>query len=289
MTWFAAGRFSPRPPALIEITSTDGPSVGRERRRSTLVALPRASAARGRTRPACRAARARCGTSRSKPGYCVKTSALSPAGTCSSSSTSRSSFPERPSSGCPVASSSSGWLQTCFSWLEHREHRRRAGRSVSLLLLDPRHPAVDRRLVEARLLDRQPAVVLLDRDRRQLELDLGRVLRAPQDERLHDRAQPLERALVAVHLDRPRERAVEPLARAEQPRVDDVHDRPQLAEPVLDRRARHRDAAPRRQPPQRARALRRRVLDVLRLVEQQPVPVDARERRRCRASRCRTT
>ena len=84
--------------------------------------------------------------------------------------------------------------------------------------------------------------------------------------------------VVAVRLDRPRERAVEPVARAEQARVDDVHDRPQLAEPVLDRRAGHRDPPPRAQPAQRTRALRRRVLDVLRLVEQQPVPVDERER-----------
>ena len=160
---------------------------------------------------------------------------------------------------------------------EHREHGAAAAEAVAVRL-DPRHPAVDGRLVEARLLDREPAVLLLDRDRRQLELDLRRVLLAPEDERLHDRAQPLERPLVAAQLDRPRERPLEPLARAEQARVDDVHDRPELAEPVLDRRAGHRELPARGEPAQRLRALGRGVLDVLRLVEQHPVPGDPRER-----------
>ena len=75
---------------------------------------------------------------------------------------------------------------------QHREHRAAAA-EAALVLLDPRHPAVDRRLVEARLLEREPAVLLRDRDLRQLELDLGAVLRPPQDERLHHRAQSLER------------------------------------------------------------------------------------------------
>ena len=111
----------------------------------------------------------------------------------------------------------------------------------------------------------------------QLELDLGRVLLAAEDERLDDRAQPFERVLVAGQLDRPGEGALEPLARAEQPRVDDVHDRPELAEPVLDRRAGHRELPPRGQPPERPGALGGRVLDVLRLVEEQPVPGDPGE------------
>ena len=111
---------------------------------------------------------------------------------------------------------------------------------------------------------------------RQLELDLGAVLRPPQDERLHHRPQSLERPRVAVRLDRAREAALEPLARAEQAGVDDVHDRPELVEPVLDRRARHRERAARVEPAQRARPLGGGVLDVLRLVEQQPVPADQR-------------
>ena len=160
---------------------------------------------------------------------------------------------------------------------QHREHGA-APAEAALVLLDPRHPAVDGRLVEARLLEGELAVLLRDRDLRQLELDLGAVLRPPQDERLHHRPEPLERPRVAVRLDRACEAALEPLARAEQAGVDDVHDRPELVEPVLDRRARHRERAARVEPAQRPRPLGGGVLDVLRLVEQQPVPADQRER-----------
>ena len=47
-----------------------------------------------------------------------------------------------------------------------------------------------------------------------------------------------------IRLDRPRERALEALARTEETRVDDVHDRPELVEPVPYRRAGHRQPAP---------------------------------------------
>ena len=154
---------------------------------------------------------------------------------------------------------------------QHREHGAAAA-EAALVLLDPRHPAVDRGAVEARLLEREPAVLLGDGDLRQLELHLGAVLGPAQDERLHHRAQPLERPRVAVRLDRAREGPLEPLARAEQAGVDDVHDRPELVEAVLDRRAGHRERATRVEPAQRARPLRGGVLDVLRLVEQEPVP-----------------
>ena len=69
---------------------------------------------------------------------------------------------------------------------EHRQHRP-APVEPALVLLDPRHPAVDRRPVEAGLLDGEPARDLGDRDRRQVELDLGRVLRAAEHERPDDR------------------------------------------------------------------------------------------------------
>ena len=171
---------------------------------------------------------------------------------------------------------------------QHREHGAAAA-EAALVLLDPWHPAVDRRPVQARLLERELAVLLRDRDLRQLELDLGAVLRPPQDERLHHRPQALERASVSAPLDRPRERALEPLAGTEQAGVDDVHDRPQLVEPVLDRGARHREGAARVEPAQRTCPLRGGVLDVLCLVEQQPVPADQRRAHRHRGWRCRTT
>ena len=159
---------------------------------------------------------------------------------------------------------------------QHREHGA-APTEAALVLLDPRHPAVDGRAIEARLLEREPAVLLRDGDLGKLELDLGAVLGAAQDERLHHRPQPLERAAVAVGLDRPRERPLEPLAGAEQAGVDDVHDRPQLVEAVLDRGPGHREHAPSVEAAQRAGTLRRGVLHILRLVEDQPVPGDRGE------------
>ena len=55
---------------------------------------------------------------------------------------------------------------------------------------------------------------------------------------------------IVVDLNGLDEGAVEPLARAEETRVQQVHDRPELAEVILDRRACHRDATPRAQQAQ---------------------------------------
>ena len=227
-TWFAAGRLRPRPPALIEITSTDGPSGRSRTPRAALRAAAR-SAGRGRSRPRVPSRSCRCGTSRSKPGYCVKTSALSPAGTCSSSSTSRSSLPERPSSGWPVAQQHLRVVAHLLQLARASRAPRRAGRTCPRA---PRSAASSGRPSPGRGSPARPSAcsspssIVIGGSSSSTS---GVVLRAPQDERPHDAAQPLERLLVAVRLDRPRERAVEPLARAEQPRVDDVHDRPQLA------------------------------------------------------------
>ena len=164
--------------------------------------------------------------------------------------------------------------------LQLPEHREDGSPPVepALVLLDPRHPAVDRRAVEARLLDGEPARDLRDRDRRQVELDLGCVLRAPEHERPHERAEPLERVGVASELDRAGERPLEGLAGAEQARVDEIHDRPELSEAVLDRCPREGERTATRDAPERAMSLRPRVLRVLRLVEEQPVPLDLRQR-----------
>ena len=159
---------------------------------------------------------------------------------------------------------------------EHREHGA-AAVEPALVLLDLRQPAVDDRLVEARLLDRQVAADLGDRDRRELQVDLGRVLRPAEDERPDERAQALEGMGVAPHLDRAREAPLERLARPEQPWVDQLHDRPELPEVVLDRRARERERPVAGNAPQGAVALRPGVLHVLRLVQEQAVPRDRRE------------
>jgi hypothetical protein len=73
----------------------------------------------------------------------------------------------------------------------------------------------------------------------------------------------------------------------DEPRVDEVHQRPQVAEPVLDRGARQHDPGPGLEPPQLLGGLARRVLDHLRLVEHHLVPATRRRAPRCRAARCR--
>ena len=96
---------------------------------------------------------------------------------------------------------------------EHREHGA-APIEPPLVLLDPRHPAIDGRPVQAGLLDREQARHLRDRDRREVELHLGRVLRSPEHERADERAEALERVRVAAVLDRAGERPLERLVRA---------------------------------------------------------------------------
>ena len=175
-----------------------------------------------------------------------------------------------------MGTTSSGMVADLLELTEHREHGS-AAVERPLVLLDARHPAVDGRGVEARLLDREVARHLRDRDRRQLEIHLRRILRASQHERPDERPESLQRRCVAPRLDRAGERPFERLPRAEQAGVDEVHDRPELAEPVLDRRPGERERPPPRDPPQRAMTLRPRILRVLCLVEQQPVPLDPRE------------
>src|SRR4029079_11417543 len=103
--------------------------------------------------------------------------------------------------------------------------------------------------VAARLLDGQVARHLLDRDRRELDVDLGGVLGPPEEERPDERAEPLQRLRVATGLDRRRKRPLERLARAQEAGINEIHDRPELTEPVLDRRAGQRERTPPLDPP----------------------------------------
>ena len=91
-------------------------------------------------------------------------------------------------------------------------------------------------------------------------------------------AQALGRVLIAPALDRRRIAALERRGRAEQPRVEEVHDRVQLSQPVLDRRPGQRHAVARGQRPDRLRLLGVDRLDVLRFIERDPLPLDPGER-----------
>ena len=85
--------------------------------------------------------------------------------------------------------------------------------------------------------------------------------------------QPHGRVVVTVPLDRRGVAAAEGAAGIEQAGVEEVQDRPQLVQPVLDRRARERDPVAGRQRAGRLRAARERVLDLLRLVQHQHPPL----------------
>jgi hypothetical protein len=114
-------------------------------------------------------------------------------------------------------------------------------RSIPVGVLGLLEHLVDDRLVERRLLLGEVAV--------DAHLDLlGQVgddapvgLQPAQDERAGRLAQTLGRVAVAVALDRRRVAALERRRRAEQPRIEEVHDRVELGQPVLDRRAGQRD------------------------------------------------
>ena len=113
------------------------------------------------------------------------------------------------------------------------------------------------------------------RARRQFREDGA--LGPPQHERPDQGAQGVKRARVAVALDRRDEAAAEMLARAQQARIDDGEQAPQFLEIIFDRRSRQRDAKMGFQPLSRLGAAGVRVLDRLRLVEDDHAPVDVRQ------------
>jgi hypothetical protein len=106
--------------------------------------------------------------------------------------------------------------------------------------------------------------------RRQVVQHLG--LGAAQDEGRDQAAQLPARGLVALALDGAGKALVEARQRAQQAGVAGLHDRPQLAQPVLDGRARQRQAKARLQAEHRLGALGCRVLDGLGLVQHQRGP-----------------
>src|SRR5690606_10536607 len=117
ITWLAAVRVSPVPPALRESTNRAGAPGPPAWNRST-------SASRSALRtPPCRYATSRPNRAERCPrsiapnsAYWVNSSARSPAASTSSRiSSNRASLPDRPASRLPSLSNWAGWLQTCLS------------------------------------------------------------------------------------------------------------------------------------------------------------------------------
>ena len=131
-------------------------------------------------------------------------------------------------------------------------------------------------LVQVQLALRQPARDDVLELAGQLLLDVP--LQAAQQEGPHDAVQPGDQLVVhgAVALHHAGQRVAEPvrelLPGAEDVRHEEVHERPQLHEVVLQRRAREQQAALRVEVEQRLPALGLEVLDVVRLVQDHVVP-----------------
>ena len=136
---------------------------------------------------------------------------------------------------------------------------------------------VEHRLVQADLLGRHRAVVELVDPIGQLGGDLRLGLRAPEHQDAVERAQGVlggaRRFAFAV-----RELRDELRPRADETGIGEVEDRPEVAEPVLDRRARERDAHARGDAAELLRGVARGVLDGLRLVEDHLAPRDRGDR-----------
>ena len=137
---------------------------------------------------------------------------------------------------------------------------------------DVGHHGVDGRLVEGCLLDGERAELGRILPRRQVGEHVGIDLSPAKQEGL---GHPDERLLgvgLGSALDRRCDQPAKTGARAEQTGVQDVHDRPQVVQPVLDRRAGQGDTMPGRHLPGGLRGVGERVLDRLRLVEHEHAP-----------------
>ena len=168
-----------------------------------------------------------------------------------------------------------GMIADLLESSQQRQHQ--AATLHAFGLGDLAHRVLQDGLVERRLLAGERAVhlhlVLLG----QVGDDGAVGLEAPQDERRGERLEARRGVGVGGALDGHGELAPELLGRAEIARVDDLEDAPQIGQAVFHRRARQRHPPARGQRARRLRRAGRGVLDVLRLVEHESFPLDARQ------------
>ena len=172
--------------------------------------------------------------------------------------------------------------------LGHRREHPAAALDARLHVVDRVEHLVDDDPVERGLLGGQPAA-LDGLDLVRQVVDHRRVgLEPAQQERARAPAQVLGDVGAPVALDGDGVALAEGARGAEHARVDRVHDRPQLGEPVLHGRAGQREAVLGVEAADGLRAARAVVLDHLGLVEHDAVPGDARRGPRSRGPACRT-
>ena len=245
-TWFAAGRLRPRPPARIEMTSTDGPP-------SLANAVSSSSRCRALSRPwkkptlAVRAARARIRHEAVEARVLREDERLVVgAAPRASSSTRRSSLPgavRRAVRRC--ARASPGGCRPASGARASRAPRRggRSGPRAPRCAAASGRPSPGRGPPARPSAGSSPSRSVIGG--RSSSTSGESFVRRRMNGRTIARSRSSAGSSCAISIGRC-ERAREPLARAEQARVEDVHQRPQLAEVVLERRAGHRErgAAP---------------------------------------------
>ena len=175
----------------------------------------------------------------------------------------------------PVAQQLAGVVAQLLEAHQVGQHQAAALHAVEVLE-QPGH-FLDQPGVQRGLPARQPAIRSYFRLVRQIGNDALVGFHAPEDVRLHQAA----KRRVAVLLARlePLDELLELLLRTEQARAEEIKQGPKVGQPVLDRGAGEHDSRSGPEPLDGPGLPRRRILDGLRLVEHDQLPVDLRQPR----------